>query len=89
MDWVYLPEYHSHQDFQVNIPNPKEYFKDGTKDMTPAQKEYYYKMMALKAVLQGAIPNIENTFFLAPQITSSVMDKLEWKSWRYNQVNQG
>ena len=64
-------------DIQVNIPNPKEYFKDGTKDMTPAQKEYYYKMMALKAVLQGAIPNIENTFFLAPQITSSVMDKLE------------
>lgn len=44
--------------------------------LTQAQQEYYYKMLALKAVLTVNLPMSEEQFYLAPQISSSFTNAL-------------
>lgn len=61
----------------LKVPNPKEYGSNEIDNLTQKQKNYYYKMLALKSVLQGALPGIKTEFFNAPQITATVAERMD------------
>ena len=61
--------------FKIRIPNAT--YRKAMPSMTAAQKTYYNKMLAMKAVLQQGLPTTEFTFFDAPQLSASVTDALK------------
>ena len=61
--------------FKVRIPNAS--YRKAMPSMTVAQREYYNKMLALKAVLQQGLPTAEYAFFDAPQLSASMTDALK------------
>ena len=61
--------------FKVRIPNAS--YRKAMPSMTMAQREYYNKMLALKAVLQQGLPTAEFNFFDAPQLSASMTDALK------------
>ena len=61
--------------FKIRIPNAS--YRKAMPSMTVAQREYYYKMLALKAVLQQGLPTSEYNFFDAPQLSASMTDALK------------
>jgi hypothetical protein len=61
--------------FKVRIPNAS--YRKTMPSMTIAQREYYNKMLALKAVLQQGLPTAEYAFFDAPQLSASMTDALK------------
>lgn len=63
-------------DFTIRIPKRSEFSKQ-MPSMTPAQQEYYYKMMAMKAAVTFGLPSAEFGFFDAPQVSTDVTTALK------------
>lgn len=63
-------------DFTIRIPKRSEFSKQ-MPSMTPAQQEYYYKMMAMKAAVTYGLPSAEFGFFDAPQVSTDVTTALK------------
>lgn len=66
----------SEYDFKIRIPL-REKFGKALPNMTQAQQDYYYKMMALKAAVTYGLPTAEFGFFDAPQISTDVTTALK------------
>ena len=52
------------------------YAEDQLEGMSEAELDYYFNMMALKAVMQNGMPNYETNFFEAPQMTNDFVSTL-------------
>lgn len=63
-------------EFKVRVPKRSEFGKQ-MPSMTPAQQEYYYKMMAMKAAVTFGLPSAEFGFFDAPQVSTDVTTALK------------
>ena len=56
--------------YKITIPDPAQYGTHTLDNLTSAQREYYYRMMALKMILSSNVPNAEQHFFDAIQISA-------------------
>ena len=52
------------------------FHEDQLADMSDAELNYYFNMMALKAVMQNGMPNYDTNFFEAPQMTNDFVSTL-------------
>lgn len=63
---------------EVVVPDPKKYGDTSAIDnLTSTQREYYYKMMALRSVLSVGLPNAEFGFFNAIQLSADFTTALK------------
>ena len=63
--------------FEVTVPNPEKYSSNDLNGLSTAQREYYYKMMALKMVLSYQTPNAGMSFFNAIQVSADFTTALK------------
>lgn len=63
-------------EFTIRIPKRSEFGKQ-MPQMTQAQQEYYYKMMAMKAAITFGLPTAEFGFFDAPQVSTDITTALK------------
>lgn len=59
----------------ITVPTPS-FHDDQLADLTEAELDYYFSMMALKAVMQKGMPNYDTNFFEAPQMTNDFVSTL-------------
>lgn len=63
-------------EFTIRVPKRSEFGKQ-MPAMSPAQQDYYYKMMAMKAAVTFGLPSAEFGFFDAPQLSTDVTTALK------------
>ena len=63
-------------EFTIRIPKRSEFGKS-MPQMTQAQQDYYYKMMAMKAAITFGLPSAEFGFFDAPQVSTDITTALK------------
>ena len=56
--------------YSIRVPKRSKYYVQDIYNLSPAQRDYYYKMMALKMIMSSKNPTKETDFFQAIQVAA-------------------